>query len=102
MQSPRRYEEKPPDIVRALVQTLSKKNGRIQPYTPLYTALRSHESQPIQITDLIAGGIRTNLRPKDEPPFSLRRLYFNEKHLRAADRRKGLHVKAYHWERNEG
>jgi len=93
---------KPPDIVRALVQTLSKKNGRIQPYTPLYTALKSHESQPIQITDLIAGGIRTNLRPKDEPPFSLRRLYFNKKHLSAADRRKGLYVKAYHWERNEG
>lgn len=91
---------KPPDIVRTLVQTLSKKDGKIQPCTPLYTTLRSHESQPIQITDLIAGCIRTTLRLKDEPPFSLRRLYFNEKYLATADKRKGLYVKAYHWERN--
>jgi hypothetical protein len=89
---------KPPDIVRTLVQTLSKKDGRIQQFTPLYTNLRSHESQPIQITDLIAGCIRTNLY-SSEPPLSLNRLYFNEKHLTTADKRKKLYVKAYHWER---
>lgn len=92
---------KPPGIVRTLVQTLSKKDGKIQPFTPLYTALESHESQPIQITDIIAGCIRANLDPKNELPFMLKRLNFNEKHLSAIDKRKKLYVKAYHWKRNE-
>ncbi|MBS7619327.1 hypothetical protein KEJ21_01580 [Candidatus Bathyarchaeota archaeon] len=82
---------KPPDIVRTLVQTLSKRGGKIQPCTPFYTALRPNKSQPIKISDPVSGCIRTNLRLKGRPPFSLRRLYFNEKHLSAADKKGATH-----------
>jgi hypothetical protein len=90
---------KPPELVRTLVRILSKRGGKIQQCTPLYAPLRSPESQPIQLTDLIAGSIKTNLVPEADPPLSLKRLYFDERHLSTSDQRRGIYVRAYHWER---
>lgn len=71
----------PDKIVRLLVQTLAKENGnRFQEYTPLFANLRSHESKPIQISDIIAGMIRTKventnpLDPLQVLPFDLRKM----------------------------
>lgn len=70
----------PEKIVRLLVQTLAKMNGEYESYTPLFANLRSHESKPIQIADIIAGAIRTMiekgypLRPLEPLPFDLRKM----------------------------
>jgi hypothetical protein len=70
----------PEKIVRLLVQTLAKKNGEFETYTPLFANLRSHESKPIQIADIIAGIIRTKIEQGDSPsplqplPFDLRKM----------------------------
>jgi hypothetical protein len=89
---------KPPEIVRILVRTLSKHDGKPQVCTPVYANLRSHESQPLQLTDLIAGCMNTNLK-SDKLPFSIFRLKFDERYLSVGDRKKGVNVKAYYWER---
>lgn len=49
----------PEKIVRLSVQTLAKKNADYETYTPLFVNLHSHESNHIQIADIIAGAIRT-------------------------------------------
>ncbi|MEM2514728.1 MAG: hypothetical protein QXU81_10540, partial [Candidatus Bathyarchaeia archaeon] len=70
----------PEKIVRLLVQTLAKKNGEYENYTPLFANLRSHESKPIQTADIIAGAIRTMIEqgvplyPLEPLPFDLRKL----------------------------
>jgi len=71
----------PPKVVRLLVQTLAKKDGnRFETYTPLFANLRSHESKPIQISDIIVGIIRTKMEKQDllEPlqllPFDIRKM----------------------------
>lgn len=70
----------PEKMVRLLVQTLAKKNGEYESYTPLFANLRSHESKPIQIADIIAGAIRTMiekgvpLNPLELLPFDLRKM----------------------------
>jgi len=71
----------PEKIVRLLVQTLAKKDGgKYEKYTPLFANLRSHESKPIQIADIIAGAIRTiiehghSLNPIQPLPFDLRKM----------------------------
>jgi hypothetical protein len=68
----------PEKIVRLLAQTLAKKNaGQFERYTPLFANLRSHESKPIQIADIIAGTVRTlieqdgSLNPLQPLPFNL-------------------------------
>lgn len=71
---------KPNKIVRLLVQTLAKKNGYYESYTPLFADLRSHESKPIQISDIIVGAIRTkierakSLMPPQPLPFDIRKM----------------------------
>jgi len=71
----------PEKIVRLLVQTLARKNGgQFESYTPLFANLRSHESKPIQIADIIAGTVRTTIEQGDslDPlkplPFDLRKM----------------------------
>jgi hypothetical protein len=68
-------------IVRLLVQTLAKNNGeRFETYTPLFANLRSHESKPIQIADIIAGLVKTLIKedcpltPIQPLPFDLRKM----------------------------
>jgi hypothetical protein len=71
----------PDKVVRLLVQTLAKKDGgQFENYTPLFANLRSHESKPIQITDIMAGMIRTMmeraelLEPLQPLPFDMRKM----------------------------
>lgn len=72
---------KPDKVVRLLVQTLAKQEGGyFENYTPLFANLRSHESKPIQIADIIAGMVKAKLENKSAPeslkllPFDLRKL----------------------------
>lgn len=92
---------RPPEMVRTIVRILSKQNGRIQQCNPLYAPLRSHESQPIQLADLITGTIRSNLNPRAQLPFGLIGLHFDERYLSSENKRGGIRVKAYYWERSE-
>ncbi len=71
----------PDKIVRLLVQTLAKQdNGHFEDYTPLFANLRSHESKPIQIADIIAGMVKTKIENREAEeilkplPFDLRKL----------------------------
>jgi hypothetical protein len=71
----------PDKVVRLLVQTLAKKDGeQFETYTPLFANLRSHESKPIQITDIVAGMVKTAieqdlpLEPLQQLPFDLRKM----------------------------
>jgi hypothetical protein len=70
----------PNKVVRLLVQTLAKRNGGYsEKYTPLFADLRSHESRPLQITDIIAGMTKTiidqgRLEPLQLLPFDLRKM----------------------------
>jgi hypothetical protein len=68
-------------VVRLLVQTLAKKDGgQFESYTPLFANLRSHESKPIQIADIMVGIIRTMieraelLEPLQPLPFDMRKM----------------------------
>jgi hypothetical protein len=50
----------PEKVVRLLVQTLARRDGdKFEEYTPLFANLRSHESKPIQIADIVAGMVKT-------------------------------------------
>jgi hypothetical protein len=70
----------PNKVVRLLVQTLAKRDGGyFEKYTPLFADLRSHESQPLQIADIIAGITKTiidqgQLEPLQLLPFDLRKM----------------------------
>jgi hypothetical protein len=71
----------PDRVVRLLVQTLAKKDGdQFEQYTPLFANLHSHESKPIQITDILAGMIKTAIgtgasqKSLQQLPFDLRKL----------------------------
>lgn len=71
----------PHKAVRLLVQTLAKKDGNhFETYTPLFANLRSHESKPIQISDIMVGTIRTkmeeekSLEPLQPLPFDIRKM----------------------------
>ena len=83
----------PEDIVRLLVQTLARKDGGYEPYTPLYANLRSHESKSIQVSDIMVGMIRTRMNdaecldPLQLLPFDMRKM---RKYA-------GSPPKAYYW-----
>lgn len=71
----------PEKVVRLLVQTLAKKDsGQFEDYTPLFANLRSHESKPIQIADIVAGMIKTTIengvsqKSLQQLPFDLRKM----------------------------
>jgi len=84
----------PNKVVRLLVQTLAKKHGnRFESYTPLFANLRSHESKPIQISDIIVGLIRTKI-DKANPLEPLQPLFFD---IRKMKKYKRNPPKAYFW-----
>jgi len=71
----------PEKVVRLLVQTLAKKDsGQFEDYTPLFANLRSHESKPIQVADIVAGMIKTTIetgisqKSLQQLPFDLRKM----------------------------
>lgn len=91
----------PDKIVRFLVRTLSKKDGKIQDCTPLYAPLKSEESQPIQIADIIAGVTGMRIRNNEKPPAPLFHLFFDNRKINSKARKKGKFAKAYCWFKSE-
>ncbi|MCS4540787.1 MAG: hypothetical protein HY929_00460 [Euryarchaeota archaeon] len=79
-------------IAKFFVRTLSKSNGRYRECTPLYATLKSHESIPIQLADIIVGAIKTKIQSKEIQPFS--ELYFDVRKIKG---RNGKKVKSYYW-----
>jgi len=84
----------PEKAVRLLVQTLARRNqNTFEEYVPSFAILKSHESKPIQVTDIIVGALRTKIQNK-EPPYPLSILPFDKRKLKAC---KGRFAKAYYW-----
>ncbi len=73
-------------IVRQLVKTLSA--GR--PFTPLHVGLKSQESHPIQLADIICGAAKTLIRDGRLSEVGLNQIPFDNK-------LKGKETKAYYW-----
>jgi hypothetical protein len=79
--------------VKLFIQTLAKQNGWYEQYTPLFAPLKSHESKPIQIADIIVGALRTKIQNND-PLDPLTPLPFDKRKIASY---KGKHAKAYYW-----
>jgi hypothetical protein len=80
--------------VKLFVQTLAKRNNWYEKYTPLYAPLKSHESKPIQVADIIVGAAKTKIQ-NNEPPDPLTPLAFDKRKIAASS--KGRYAKAYYW-----
>lgn len=79
--------------VRLFVQTLARRDGWYEQYTPLYAPLKSHESKPIQITDIIVGAFKTKVQ-NNESLEPLSPLPFDKRKIGAF---KGRYARAYYW-----
>lgn len=79
--------------VKLFVQTLAKQNEWYGEYTPLYAALKSHESKPIQLADIIVGAIRTKTQ-KRKPLDPLTPIAFDKRKIAAYKR---TYAKAFYW-----
>jgi hypothetical protein len=88
-------------IARFLVSTLSKKNDKIQKFTPLHAELKSEESSSIQIADIVAGAIGMKIKNNEKPPTPYSSLYFDNRKINKMARKKGKSAKAYFWFRNQ-
>lgn len=73
--------------------TLARRDGCYEQYTPLYAPLKSHESKPIQITDIITGALKTKIQ-NNEPLEPLSPLPFDKRKIEAF---KGRYAEAYYW-----
>jgi len=84
----------PEKAVRLLVQTLARRNqNTFEEYMPSFAILKSHESKPIQVTDIIVGALRTKIQNNESlQPFNM--LPFDRRKLKAC---KGRFAKAYYW-----
>jgi len=65
--------------------------------TPTFANLRSHQSQPIQVADILVGAIRTKLQQGDTLPL-LKTLKFDKRKIR---KQKGKTVSAWFWSTEE-
>lgn len=92
---------RPDKIVKLLVQTLSKKGGKVRECTPYYVPLESEKSLPIQLADLIAGTINLKLRYNEKPPQPTRHLFFDNRKLSIKIKRQGRWAKGYFWLRED-
>ena len=77
--------------VKLFVQTLA--SGLHMPYTPLFAPLKSHESKPIQIADIIVGALKTKIQ-NNESLDPLSPLPFDKRKIATY---KGKYAKAYYW-----
>jgi hypothetical protein len=84
----------PDKTVRLLVQTLARRNqSTFEEYTPSFAILKSHESRPIQVTDIIVGILRTKIQSKASlHPFTT--LPFDKRKIK---KYKGRYAKVYYW-----
>lgn len=86
----------PAKVVRFLVHTLAKQDHQVtRPFTPMHVPLKSHESEPIQIADMIVGSIAHEIVQTGEPlkPFSP--LFFDVRKIKHLG--KQTRAKAYFW-----
>jgi len=83
----------PDKAVKLFVQTLAKRDGWYEEYTPLFAPLRSHESKPIQLADIFIGIIKTKIQ-NNEPLDPLTPLAFDRRKIAGY---KGRYVKPYYW-----
>ena len=72
----------------------------MQKFTPLHALLKSEESIPIQIADIIAGAVRWKLMNNEKPPLPLSHLYFDNRKIDKESQRKNKFAKGYYWFRN--
>ena len=72
----------PGEVVRLLVRRLSKEDGQFAESTPLVAELRSHESQTIQVADVLVGATRKLLQEGKTVPY-LHRLHFDLRRIRS-------------------
>ena len=91
----------PSKVVRLLVRTLSKEDGRIQQCFPLHAELRSEESFPIQLADIIAGIVGRKVVNDEKPPAPFSHLYFDNRKINRNARKRGKIAKAYYWFRRK-
>jgi hypothetical protein len=75
-------------VVRQLVKTLAKS----RPFTPLHVGLKSEESHPIQVADVMCGAAKTLIREKRQSRAELIQIPFDNK-LKG----KGKDAKVYYW-----
>lgn len=83
----------PSKVVRVFVKTLAKRDGQFEDFTPLLASLRSHESKPIQITDVLVGAIRTKMQ-RNESMDPIKTLPFDKRKIKHYKRRT---TNAYFW-----
>lgn len=84
----------PNKVVRYFVQTLAKRNEKFfEKFVPLFADLKSHESESIQVADIIIGALRTKIQNK-EPLHPLKSLPFDGRKIKGC---KGRFAKAYYW-----
>ncbi len=87
-------------IVRLFVEKLAQRDNRTYNFTPLYVGLRSHESESIQLADVITGYIRSRIQNGEKPPANLTSLPF-DLHLKPSSYKKeGIPpktAKSYYW-----
>jgi len=79
--------------VKLFVQTLAKQNDWYETYTPLFATLKSHESKPIQLADILVGAVKTKIQ-NNQPLDPLTPLAFDKRKIASFE---GRYAKAYYW-----
>jgi hypothetical protein len=87
----------PEDVVRTLVRQLAKTELGFDRFTPVNVPLRSHESTPIQIADILVGAIR-ELRVQGLSIQLFENLWFDRRKIRNW---RGFSAKAAYFVANE-
>lgn len=86
----------PSNIVRLLIQTLATPNGgTARPFTPLHAPLKSHESKPIQLADIVAGSVTNRIEQEGKPPEIFTSLFFDRRKIKHLGKEK--FARAYYW-----
>jgi len=83
----------PSNVVRYFVQTLAKRNEYSERFVPLFADLKSHESESIQVADIIVGAISTKIQ-NNEPLNPLINLPFDRRKIKSY---KGRSAKVYYF-----
>lgn len=86
----------PARVVRFLVQTLAKQDHKVaHPFTPMHVPLKFHESESIQIADMIVGSVAHEILRTSKPPKPFSQLSFDMRKIKHLG--KQIRAKAYYW-----
>ena len=92
----------PRDVVDKFIRVLSK-NGEFGDPDPTHSLRKSHESEPIQVADIIVGVCRWNIQQEENPPASFSPLWFNNRLVSRLFRRRKMkrkemeNVQPFYW-----